>query len=246
MKKKILIGVICVIYLFIISLLFNFLALSVNNYDIRSNEDITLIDTPVANLGPTNEEIIKQYVNKYNNDDVVGEIKIINTDYKKAIMQSDDNDYYLNHLEDRTSSYMGSIYLDFRINIESDSKLLIFGHNSGTIDMPFKILENYYSQRYYKGHKYIQITTKNNTRLYEIYSVLVEVSDFSYMKTDFANSDDWYKHIKSFKDKSMYDTGIEIDKNDNIIILQTCSTHSDYRMYEKKYLLIVGKEINSN
>lgn len=246
MKKKLIIITIIIVYLFIISLLFNYLTLNMNNTNINSDENITLIDEPIANLGPTNEEIINEYINDYNNQDVVGEIKIVNTNYKKAIMQGDDNDYYLNHLENGTSSYMGSIYLDFRIDIENDNKLLVFGHNSDTIDMPFKILENYYSEDYYKGHKYIQITTKNKTRSYEIYSVFVEVSDFSYMKTDFVNKEDWYNHIKNFKDKSMYDTGIEINENDNILILQTCSTHSDYRMYEKKYLLIIAKEISNN
>lgn len=242
MKKKIVILIICFIYLFIVSLGFKYISLYVNEY---TDEDINLIDTPVVNLGPTSEEIINDYIDKYNNEDVVGEIKIINTNYEKAIMQGKDNEYYLNHLEDKTSHYMGSIYLDFRINIDNGNKLLIYGHNSSNIDMPFKILEKYYDEEYYKSHKYIQITTKDKTRLYEIYSIFVEVSDFSYMKTEFKDKDEWYKHIKDFKDKSMFDTGVLVNEEDNILILQTCSTHLDYRMYNKKYLLIVGKEINN-
>lgn len=242
MKNKLIIVFICIIYLFIISMLFGILSININNYDIINN-DVSLIEIPNTNLGFDNNEIVEKYVDKYNNQDVVGEIKIVNTDYKKAIMQSSDNNFYLNHLEDKTSSYMGSIYLDFRIDINNDSKLLIFGHNSNTIEMPFKILENYYNKKYYDAHKYIQITTRNKIRLYEIYSVLVEVNDFSYMRTEFKSNDDWYRHIKSFKDNSMYDTGVSIGVNDNILILQTCSTHPDYKNYAKKYLLVVAKEI---
>lgn len=244
MKKRMLIGVICVIYLFIISLVFGITSLNAG-YSNKDYGNVSLIDISNNQLVNKNKEIIDKYVDIYDNNDVVGEIKIINTNYKKAIMQSDNNDYYLNHLENKTSSYMGSIYLDFRIDIDNDKKLLIYGHNSATIDMPFKILENYYNKKYYNSHKYIQITTRNKTRMYEIYSILVETSDFNYMKTEFNNNKQWYEHIKNFKNKSMYDTGVTVEKNDNILILQTCSTHSEYNNYSKKYLLIVAKEINN-
>ena len=242
MKSKLFVGFISIIYLFIICIVFSILSININSYDVINN-DVSMIDIPNNNITFNKKKIIDEYIDKYNNQDVVGEIKIINTDYKKAIMQSSDNNFYLNHLEDKTSSYMGSIYLDFRIDIDNDNKLLIFGHNSDTIDMPFKVLENYYSKKYYDAYKYIQITTKNNIRLYEIYSVIVEIDDFSYMRTEFENNDDWYQHIKSFKNNSMYDTGVDIDATDNILILQTCSTHHDYKKYAKKYLLIVAKEI---
>ena len=244
MNKRMLIGVICVIYLFIISLIFGITSLNAG-YLNKDYGNVSLIDISNNQLVNKNKEIIDKYVDIYDNNDVVGEIKIINSNYKKAIMQSDNNDYYLNHLENKTSSYMGSIYLDFRIDIDNDKKLLIYGHNSATIDMPFKILENYYNKKYYNSHKYIQITTRNKTRMYEIYSILVATSDFNYMKTEFKNNEQWYEHIKNFKNKSMYDTGVTVEKNDNILILQTCSTHSEYNNYSKKYLLIVAKEIDN-
>ena len=243
MKKNFLIFKIGILYLLIVSSIFSFIALNNKNtvYD-----EIVLIDVSTDNSNLFNgDEIINKYVNKYNNNDVVGEISFVNTDYKKAIMQSNDNDYYLNHLEDKTNSYMGSIYLDFRIDINNDKKLLIFGHNSNKIAMPFKILENYYSQEYYNAHQYIRVITENRVREYIIYSVFVEVNDFSYMKTEFSDGDEWFEHINNFKKKSMYETGVDVNENDNIIVLQTCSTHHKYSMYEKKYLLIVGKEIVS-
>lgn len=241
MKKKMNSIVLCFIYFIVIILGFNYLAIIINE-DTYKNVDI--IEQPVINLGPSNDSIISEYIDKYNNHDVVGEIRIINTDYKRAIMQGKDNDYYLNHLEDKTSHFMGSIYLDFRINIDNSDKLLIYGHNSSNVDMPFKILENYYDEDYYKNHKHIQILTKNKTRLYEIYAIVIETKDFSYMKTEFKDNDEWYNHINDFKNKSMYNTDVSVTENDNVLILQTCSTHFDYKKYNKKYLLIVGKEIN--
>ena len=122
-------------------------------------------------------------------------------------------------------------------------KLLIYGHNSGNIVMPFKILEEYYDYDFYQGHKYIKIITSNKTRLYKIYSVFIEVEDFGYMQTDFNNEDEWYEHISNFKKKSMYDTLEDVKKDDNILILQTCSTYYKYRDYQKKFLLVVAKQV---
>ena len=48
---------------------------------------------------------------------------------------------------------------------------------------------------------------------------------------------------KKLKSKSMYDTGVEVTKDDEILILQTCSTHKDYHNYQKKYLLIILRRV---
>ena len=52
--------------------------------------------------------------------------------------------------------------------------------------------------------------------------------------------------ISNLKDKSFYDTGVDINSTDEILILQTCSHHKDYKKYKKKYLLIVAKKIKEN
>jgi len=189
------------------------------------------------------EEKINSLKEEYKNDDVVGILEINNTDYIVPIMQGDDNDYYLNHTPDGRSNFMGSIYLDYRVNIDSSKKLLIYGHNSSNIDMPFKILEEFYDKDYYDSHKYIEITTSNTKKKYEIFSVHVETSDFSYMNIDFKTEDEYLNHLKTLKSRSLYDTGVEISSEDEILILQTCSTHKDYRNYSKKYLLVILRRV---
>lgn len=211
---------------------------------------ISLNTTPTINEDPKtvvnnskNQELINNYQTKYQNNEVIGVITIPNTNYQKAIMQHSDNDYYLNHLENKKSHYMGSIYLDFRVNITNDKKLLIYGHNSKNISMPFKILERYYDKNYYQEHQYIEILTPEKTRLYQIFSIYVETNDFDYMQTDYNNQKTWFNHLTKLKNNSLYETNINITPNDNILILQTCSTHKNYQKFKKKYLLIVAKEI---
>lgn len=189
------------------------------------------------------EEVIDKLKDKYNNDDAIGILEINNADYVVPIMQGEDNDYYLNHTPNGKKNFMGSIYLDYRVDIDSSKKLLIYGHNSSRVDMPFKILEEFYDKDYYDNHKYVEITTSNVKKRYEIFSVHVETSDFSYMNINFENEKEYLNHLKTLKSRSIYDTGVEVSSNDEILILQTCSTHSDYHNYSKKYLLIVLRRV---
>ena len=109
--------------------------------------------------------------------------------------------------------------------------------------MPFKILEEFYDKAYYDEHKYMEITTSTTKKKYEVFSVHVETSDFTYMNINFASDEDYLEHLKKLKAKSMYDTGVEVTKDDEILILQTCSEHPDYRNYAKKYLLIILRRV---
>lgn len=71
------------------------------------------------------EEDIKRLKQEYNNEDIVGILEIENSNYVVPILQADDNEYYLNHDAYGKDNYMGAIYLDFRVDIDSSRKLLI-------------------------------------------------------------------------------------------------------------------------
>lgn len=209
-----------------------------NNYllsiDIESNNNV---NNPIDY-----SKIINDVRNEYQNNDIVGILSIDNTEYRVPILQGEDNDYYLNHTPDGRENFMGSIYLDYRVNIDSSRKLLIYGHNSSRIDMPFKILEEFYDIDYFNNHKNMSIVTESTEKKYEIFSVYVEPSDYSYMNLKLSD-EEFSNQIKMFKKKSLYDTGVEVTGNEEILVLQTCSTHKDYSNYEKKYLLIILRRV---
>lgn len=189
------------------------------------------------------KEKIDRLRKKYKNNDVVGILEINNTDYVVPVMQGEDNDYYLNRTPDKKKNFMGSIYLDYRVDIDSSKKLLIYGHNSSRVSMPFEILEEFYDKDYYDNHKYVELTTSNTKKRYEIFSVHVETKDFDYMNINYDNDNEYLNHLKELKSRSIYDTGVDVSSDDEVLILQTCSTHSDYRNYSNKYLLIVLRRV---
>lgn len=187
-------------------------------------------------------EIINNLKKEYNNEDIIGILKIESDNFKIPIVQSDDNEYYLNHTINKEKSNKGAIFLDHRVNINTSNKLLIYGHTHSKKNYSFNILEKYYDKQYYDNNKYIKLITANKEKIYEIFSVFVEVSDFSYMNIDYKE-EDFFKHIISLKNKSMYKINVKLEADDEILILQTCSTHEDYKKYKKKYLLIVSRRI---
>ncbi len=237
-KKGVIYLVILVIGILIFGLIYWYWNYSSGNY--------LYIDVDIKNdIDDANyyKDIINEARNKYNNNDVKGILEIENSDYIVPIMQSSDNDYYLNHTPNNEESFMGSIYLDYRVDIDRSKKLLIYGHNSSNVDMPFSILEEFYDKDYYENHKFIAITTSTTKKRYEIFSVYVETSDFSYMDITFDSDSEYLDHIEKLKSKSMYDTDVTLSSNDEILILQTCSEHPDYRNYQKKYLLIILRRV---
>jgi len=189
------------------------------------------------------EEKITELREKYKNDDVVGTISIENTDFYTAIVQGKDNDFYLNHLPDKTYNINGSIFLDYRVNIDESDKLLVFGHSSESYYLPIMIIENYADESYYKDHKYIYIDSIKEEKVYEVFSAYVETSDFDYMKINYKTDEEKIAHYQKLKNNSFYETGVEITKDDEILLVQTCSTLKEYRKYPKKYMLVLAKRI---
>lgn len=230
-------------------LIFAVLLGSYIHFNFFSNESKNLIKKVVVNDVDVNPNIqingVEELRKKYNNSDVVGIINIEGIDLNEAIMQSTDNSFYLNHNEYKDYDAYGSIFMDYRINPYTSKKILIFGHNSSYIDTPFGNLENYYSEDYYQNHKYITIQIESEIRKYEIFSVYVETSDWTYMNLNFSNDEEWYNHLVILKNNSLYDTNVEINASDEILILQTCSNNKDYSNYDKKYLLIISKRIKN-
>lgn len=168
----------------------------------------------------------------------IGIIKINGTNINSPIMQENDNDYYLNHDSDGNYDVYGSIFMDYRNNI-NDKKILIFGHNTnGVSTSPFHDLEKYTDYNFYQQYQYIDLTLVNTTTKWQIFSVMI-VSNTSnkHMKLKF-NNNEWNEHLSWLINSSKYQTGITVNDDDRIIVLQTC-----FYQEPETFLIISAKEI---
>ena len=178
---------------------------------------------------------------KHHNQDIVGFLTIPGTDIDEPVRQGEDNEFYLSHDINKEKNLIGSVFLDYRVKI-NERKNLIYSHNSSTLGVPFKELENYYQEDYFKAHQKIILEDTKGKQEYQIFSIFVETSDWQFMKVKFTESQ-WLEHLKYLENKSWFKTQNEWSNQDEILILQTCSHHQDYQNYERKYLVIAAKKI---
>lgn len=193
---------------------------------------------PIKIITNKSEAKVKDEDKNVISKDIIGKISIPGTNIDSDLMQTTDNEYYLNHSIDGKKNYKGSIFMDYR-NTTYDRKLLIYGHNSETLkNVPFHDLEKYLSKSFYNLHKNINLTLNNEESTWEIFSVMiVEEGNNNHMKITF-NDKEWIKHIDWMKKNSVYDTYVDVGVDDKIVTLQTC-----YYKPKNSYLIVNAKKI---
>lgn len=167
------------------------------------------------------------------NRDIVGWIEVEGTGIDYPIMQSTDNDYYLNHNFYGNSDNNGSIFMDYRNVDDYDTNLLLYGHNMKNGSM-FGELTNYKQKEYYEQHKKITVNTLNDRYTYRIIAVcLGEVAkkkENTFRYYNFTNADtsavldSFFVNIKAH---SIYTVDYNLEKTDHFLTLSTCNSYTD-------------------
>ena len=180
------------------------------------------------------------------NKDIIGWIKIENTNINYPVMQSNIDNYYLRKDFYKKYSYYGTPFLAGNCNIDTSDNLIIYGHNMKN-RMMFGDLENYKNKQFYENNKIIEFYTLNGNitkkSFYEIFSVFktvaYSINDFKYYQYVSFNSKEQFElFIKAIQDISLYQTGVSPKYEDKLITLSTCE-------YSKKdgRLVVVARKM---
>lgn len=172
------------------------------------------------------------------NEDYFGWITIYNTNINYPILQGEDNEYYLSKNINKEDLSSGSIVLDYRNNSFNDKNTIIYGHCMKNNTM-FGQLKNYTNEAFFHENKYIYIFTRDGETLkYEIFSVYLTDITEDYLKTTFEDEEEYLQFINDKKNKSLFNSDVELKSNDKIVTLSTCSFE-----YENARLVVMGKFI---
>lgn len=130
------------------------------------------------------------------NPDVVGWIKIPDTNVDYPIVQTDNNDTYLHTSFEGEESVAGAVYLDF----ESDKDMMgfnniLYGHNMKNGSM-FKDIVKYKEQSYFDEHKYFEIYTPERTIHLKAISCYYAKAEPIVRKTRFKTRESYEAFIK--------------------------------------------------
>ena len=164
-------------------------------------------------------------------EDYRGWIKIDNTNINYPIVQGKDNSFYLD--KDINKNYLssGSIFMNYLNHGFNDENTVLFGHHMRNKTM-FAQLKKYKEKEFFYGDNDIVIEVENGKVLkYKVFSAYVTDAKDNYIKTNFDDKAQYKEFLEDIKNKSQYKSDIDVNENDKIITLSTCSYEfNDARM----------------
>ena len=115
------------------------------------------------------KEVLEEYKNLLNkNKKLIGWVKIDDTNIDYPVMQTSDNEYYLDHNLNQEYDRNGSIFLDKDCDVlKPSTNFILYGHHMRSGQM-FGKLDLYEKEDYYKEHPYIQFDTIYERGIWQI------------------------------------------------------------------------------
>lgn len=234
MKVKIL-KLSIIVFIIILSVVSYVLIKDFLEYKESSDSSIELLETVMTEEKDDEKEKEKTNIdwNKLEdiNKDIIGWIKIENTNINYPILKDDDNLKYLKHSFDGKYNKNGSIFT-LNDNPFQDNETIIYGHNMRS-GLMFSELGKYMNEEFLNAHLNFEIYTKNanyKATIFSCYSIGVNKEENNIKLLDFQEEIEYYKKASKY---SINNIG-EIEK---IVKLSTCSylnnhtTPTDQRYY---------------
>lgn len=190
---------------------------------IEQNFTEEIPDTQGQVTNPVNFEELKK-----TNEDVVAWIRIADTTVNYPIVQSEDNEYYLQRDFNKKYSTCGWIFMNFKNNSNfSDRNTTIFGHNIKS-GLMFKDLLKIYRNEL-GNNVIIEIYTETEKMEFAVYSsYMIEPEEYA---TQVLTTDEQEEeYISEILKRSSITYNIVPTKKDKLITLSTCDNSGKNRI----------------
>lgn len=190
-------------------------------------------------------DILAEYQTLFSkNMKLAGWLKIDGTKIDYPVMQTSDNEYYLNHNFNQQKDNNGSLFLDCECSLYPQStNMIIYGHHMKSGNM-FGNLQKYAKEDYGKEHKNIYFDTIFEKGTYEVmfvfYSKVYDNDElvFKYYQFINANSETEFNYyMDEMKKLSLYDTGVTANYGDKLLTLSTC----DHSQTDGRFAVVAKK-----
>ncbi|MBD5465735.1 MAG: class B sortase [Lachnospiraceae bacterium] len=191
--------------------------------------------------------VLEKYKNLYKtNKNLIGWLKIDDTNIDYPVMQTVNNEYYLDHNTKQEKDKNGTLFLDKDCSItRTSTNFIIYGHHMKSGKM-FGDLDHYKEEDFYKKHKTISFDTIYEEGTYEVMYVFLskiyyeEEVVFKYYQFIDANSEQEFdSYMEEMAQMSLYDTGVTAQYGDQLLTLSTC----DYEQEDGRFV-VVAKRIS--
>ena len=189
--------------------------------------------------------VLDKYKSLFNqNQNLIGWLKIADTNIDYPVYQTGNNDYYLNHNSSLKEDKNGALFMDKDCDIKDRStNLIIYGHNMRSGKM-FGDLSKYENQSFYENHKTITFDTIYEEGTYEVMYVFRshvyqqdEVVFKYYQFIDALSEEEFDSNMDEMAALSFYDTGVKAYYGDELLTLTTC----DYEEQDGRFVVVAKR-----
>lgn len=162
------------------------------------------------------------------NPDVIGWITVPNTSIHYPILETNDNEFYLDHNLEKEISKSGAVFLDMLNNDPNQQKhLMIYGHNMKDGSM-FHDLNNFKKKDFFRHAEPITIWLWGEQRIYDVYAQSLPSTDLDFRQTEFDSDEAYVNYLQAMRALSKHQQdNIELDQNSEIVTLVTCTYEYD-------------------
>ncbi len=190
-------------------------------------------------------DILDDYKTLYNkNKKLIGWLKIDDTIIDYPVMQTSNNEYYLDHNFNQEKDNNGSIFMDTDcVAYPRSQNLILYGHHMKSGKM-FGDLEKYASESYYKKHSIIHFDTIYEKSVYQIMYVFRtkvlkenEIAFKYYQFIDAGSGEEFNSYMNEMAQMSLYDTGVTAQYGDELLTLSTC----DHSQTDGRFVVVAKR-----
>ncbi len=202
-------------------------------------------------------ENMKTFVDE--NPDTAGWLTVPNTNIDNVVLQTDNNDYYMNKDFYGNYNVAGQLFIDYRCtandyDFNQTDNIVIYGHNQADGTM-FGTLKNYKIKKDYTKNFdfYLQNPTFTFSTLYEEYTYKI-IAMFVIEVEPYQARDgvifDYHNYINFGKKRAYSDfeenvlartavnTGVDFNEDDKFMTLSTCSNE-----FEPSRFVVIGRRL---
>ena len=190
-------------------------------------------------------DVLNEYKTLYNkNKRLIGWLKIDDTIIDYPVMQTSNNEYYLDHNFNQEKDNNGSIFMDKDcVAYPRSQNLILYGHHMRSGKM-FGDLEKYSSESYYKKHSIIQFDTIYEKGTYQVMYVFRakvlkenEIAFKYYQFIDANSAEEFDSYMREMKEMSLYDTGVSAQYGEELLTLSTC----DHSQTDGRFVVVAKR-----
>ena len=206
-----------------------------------SSSGIVIDTNPYRLFAKTSLDSVNFNDLKSQNSDTVAWISVDGTNINYPIVQTDNNDYYLDHSFDKSYKKTGWTYMDYRNSTDmTDNNTIFYGHNLLN-KTAFGSMANIFTDDWVNNSNHsIVILTEGKRYIYKVFSAYYIDPEIYYLQTIFYSDSEYQSFLNTLSARNIINIDNSVLVTDKIITLSTCTEDNKGRKVVHAKLISVS------